>query len=103
MIKNRADNINNKKDIDLSGASNNSGIQYEDKGWKAVKYYRETDEPKVIKLLIRYSGGLVKNEKQAVYILLGFAILAIIVSLFLWFGNNVYEAPPEPPPSPVQF
>ena len=98
-----ADNINNKKDIDLSGASNNSGIQYEDKGWKAVKYYRETDEPKVIKLLIRYSGGLVKNEKQAVYILLGFAILAIIVSLFLWFGNNVSEPPPVPPPSPVQF
>ena len=44
--------------------------------------------PKVIKWLMKLSGGLIKNEKQAQYALLGLVILAIIVSLILFFGGG---------------
>ncbi len=41
--------------------------------------------PKVIQWTMKYSGGLIKNKNQAQYVLLGFVILAIIISLFLFF------------------
>jgi len=44
--------------------------------------------PQVIKWTIKYSGGIIKNEKQASYVILGFVVLAIIISLFLIFGRQ---------------
>jgi acetylglutamate kinase len=38
--------------------------------------------------VIKYSGGLVKDEKQASYVIFGFVALAIIVSLVLVFGGG---------------
>lgn len=32
--------------------------------------------------------GIAKNEKEAILILLGFMIIAIVVSLFLFFGSS---------------
>jgi len=52
--------------------------------------------PKIIQWVIRYSGGLVKDEKQANYVLIGLVALAIIISLFLFFGggnNTAGEVP----------
>src|SRR3989344_4958843 len=65
-----------------------SGVKFEDTGYQAVKYYRETTTQKIIKLVMKYSGGAVKDERQAEYVLLGFVVVAIIVSLFLFFGNS---------------
>lgn len=44
--------------------------------------------PKIIELVIKYSGGYIKDEKQASYILIGFVVVAIVISLFLIFGEN---------------
>jgi len=44
--------------------------------------------PKIIQWVIKYSGGLIKDEKQAYYVLIGFITIAIIISLFLVFGYN---------------
>ena len=65
-----------------------SGVRFETNDYPAVKYYRETTTPKIIKLVTKYSGGAVKDERQAEYVLLGFVVVAIIVSLFLFFGNS---------------
>lgn len=56
-----------------------------------------TPTPKIVEWVIKYSGGYVKDEKQASYVLVGFAALAIIISLFLFFGggNSVPPLPPE--------
>jgi hypothetical protein len=51
--------------------------------YKAIKFYNETDTPKMVQLVMKYSG--VKEQKQAEYILLGFVVLAIGISLFLFF------------------
>lgn len=39
--------------------------------------------PKVIQWTIKYSGGLIKNKKQAAYFLLAFVVLALIFSFYL--------------------
>ena len=64
-----------------------SGIKFETDSWKAVKYYNETSTPKVIQWVMKFSGGSIKEERQAEYILLGFVIVAIGISLFLFMGN----------------
>ena len=53
-----------------------------------MRYYREPQSPKVIQWVMKYSGGLIKDEKQANYVLIGFAVLAIIISLFLFLGGD---------------
>ena len=73
------------------------GIQFEIPSYGAVKYYQETDTPKMVKLVIKLSGGAIKEQKQAEYILLGFVVVTIIVSGFLVFSGGSktkIEAPP---------
>jgi len=36
--------------------------------------------------IVKYSGGLIKDENQAAYVIIGLVIVAIIISLFLFFG-----------------
>ena len=59
--------------------------------------YVEYDEtPKIVSLVIRYSRGLIKDEKQANFFLLGFVILAISLSILLFgmFGLNKSKQEP---------
>jgi len=53
--------------------------------------------PAKYKTIIKISGGLIKNEAQASVFLLIFSVLAIIVSLFLFFGidGGAPNAPAE--------
>ena len=64
------------------------GIQFEVPSYGAVKYYNETDTPKMVKLVMKYSGGMIKTERQAEYVLLGLIILMFAVSFYLFFGGT---------------
>jgi len=44
-----------------------SSIKFETDSYKAVKFYNETDTPKMVRLVMKYSGGLIKEQKQAEY------------------------------------
>jgi hypothetical protein len=44
------------------------------------------DEGFLIQWVMRVSGGRIHDAKQANYVLLGFAVIMIVVSLFLFFG-----------------
>ncbi|MDI6603089.1 MAG: hypothetical protein QME57_03170 [Patescibacteria group bacterium] len=94
---------NNKNGIDLSKSLSESITKSQGEQWPSGPYVSPT-APKIVQWLIKYSGGLIKNEKQATYVLLGFVVLAIIVSLFLLFGGEKtvkFEVPPlETPPMP---
>ncbi|KKT29664.1 MAG: hypothetical protein UW15_C0008G0030 [Parcubacteria group bacterium GW2011_GWC1_44_10] len=48
----------------------------------------QTPTPKIVGWVIKYSGGAIKDEKQANYVLIGFVAVAIVVSLFLIFGGG---------------
>jgi len=78
----------NDEGIDLSGALKDSdtGVKFEGEQRYARSYYPGT--PKMIRWVIKYSGGLVKDKKQASYVLIGFVALAVIVALFLIFGGG---------------
>jgi hypothetical protein len=64
------------------------GVKFDIPSYGAVKYYNETATPKMVKLVIKISGGAIKEQKQAEYILLGFVVVAIGISLFLVFGKG---------------
>lgn len=51
--------------------------------------------PKIVGWVMQYSGGYIKNETQANYVLLGFVVLAIIVSLFFFLSGNSKSTPAE--------
>jgi len=94
---------NNKENIDLSGALKDSNASSSQNEYRAIRYYHESSTPKIIQWTIKLSGGLIKNEKQAGYVLFGFVTIAIIVALFLVFsgGENKIEVPPlKLPPLP---
>ena len=90
-----AEDKDNKGGIDLSGAlkGSDTGVKFEDQWQRSSRaFYPGT--PKIIQWTIKYSGGLIKNERQASYTLLGFVALAIIVVLFLIFsagGTKIEE------------
>lgn len=48
----------------------------------------DSELPKMVRLVMKLSGGAIKEQKQAEYILLGFVVLAILVSLFLVFSGG---------------
>ena len=88
------DNKNNEG-IDFSGALKDSGtgVKFEDTGWRAMRYYKETQIPKMIQWAIKYTG---LSERQAGYTLLGLALIAIVVSLFLFFSGGGAGTQPLP-------
>ena len=65
-----------------------SKIVFEGEQFQRTTRSFETPTPKIVQWVIKYSGGAVKDERQANYVLIGFVVLAIIVSFFLFFGGS---------------
>ncbi len=65
-----------------------SGVKFETDSYKAVKFYNETNTPKMVRLVMKYSGGAIKEQKQAEYVLFAFAIIVFIISLYLFFSKG---------------
>ncbi len=81
------------------------------KEWRPSEKYTKKPTPKMIGLIMKCSGGLVKNETHANYVLLG--IFALVVALSIIFfvstfsgdktkieaprGSNIIYPPNEPP------
>lgn len=51
------------------------------------------DVSKMVENVIKYSGGLIKNRKEATSFLFGFVVIAFIITLFIIFngGKNKVE------------
>ena len=63
---------------------------FEEKYQTNVSY--DSDTPLVIEWVMKYGG--IKEQRQAEYILLGFVVLVVVISLFLFFSGGV-DIPPE--------
>jgi len=61
---------------------------FEGEEFQRTRQSFQTPTPKIVKLIIKYSGGLIKDEKQANYVLIGFVTVTIVISLFLIFGGG---------------
>ncbi len=64
-------------------------VQFQE--WRPPQYKAQV--PKIVQWLIAYSGGLVKNEKQATQVILGMAIAMAIISVFLFLKAVRSPAP----------
>jgi hypothetical protein len=64
------------------------GVQFEEDQWKSGLPTFADEGPWIVRLLIKYSGGTVRDQKTAEYILLGLVIVIIIVSVFLFFNGG---------------
>lgn len=49
----------------------------------------KSDTPRMVRFVIKYSGGLIKDQKQAEYVLLGITLLFFLISGYLFFGGNL--------------
>jgi len=66
----------------------NGDVQFKEE-WRPQKFVpRKSWGEKLAEALVKYSGGLIKDESQADYVILGFVVVAIIISLFLFFGRG---------------
>ena len=61
---------------------NNTGVEFEQYRNAQMSSHKV---PTMVALVMRYSGGRIKDEQQANYVLLGIAILTFLVSLYFWF------------------
>lgn len=88
----------NQEEKDISGIdlSKSFSENREFQGEKSSsEYFFRPGTPKIIQWTVKYSGGIIKNERQASYVLLGFIVLTIIVSIILFL--NILKGPAIPP------
>ncbi len=64
------------------------GVQFDTPTYGAIKFYKEKEPPKMVKAVIKYSKGAVKNQKQAEWTLFVFVVVAVGISIYLLFGAN---------------
>jgi len=82
----------------------NGDVQFKEEWRPQVAVPRKGWGEKLAGFLVKYSGGLIKDENQASYVILGFVVAAIIISLFLFFGGGqkVGKAGKTPIPNSLQ-
>ena len=73
-------------------------VVFEGEEFQQPSQFFQTPTPKIVEWVIKYSGGTIKDKKQANYVLVGFVALAIIISLFLISGGGGNEAEFKAPP-----
>ena len=72
------------------------GVQFQEDRWsQSSPSFTEDDTPKMVKLVVKYSGGAL-SIKQAEFSLFVFAVVIFVLSLFLFFsGGHKTQKPSE--------
>lgn len=91
----------NNKGMDLSDAikGSDTGVKFEEEK-RRVELADSRKTSKIIQWVIKHSGGLVKNKKQANYILLVFFGIAMLLTIILLI--RIFSDPSVPPAGPPQ-
>ncbi|MDP3402516.1 MAG: hypothetical protein Q8S35_00995 [bacterium] len=75
-----------------------ASVTFEGEEFQRPATSSQTQAPGIMGLVIQSSGGLIKNEKQAQHVLIGFVVIAFIFVFFLMFNSGgtgaKFEAPP---------
>ena len=66
-----------------TGTSN--GTRFDD-AWTPPSGLSASTAPKIVQWTMRLSGGLLKNEQQATYVILAILGIIIVISLFIGYG-----------------
>lgn len=68
--------------------NNQHKIEFENEEFQHSTRSFQNEKPKMPQWIINHSGGKIKNENTANFVLILFVILIIIISLFLIFGGK---------------
>lgn len=80
------ENLNLNKDADINQALKEFEMKFQAEQMAKPPETKEvSDVPKVVKLVMKLSGGAIKEEQQAEYVILGFVVVAILLSIYLFF------------------
>lgn len=63
-------------------------VVFESEGFKSNPRITQSSSPKILGWIIKCSGGLVTTESAAMYIVLGFVTLALLVSAFIFMNGG---------------
>ncbi len=58
---------------------------------KIPEVSKNSDVPKMVELVMKWSGGAIKEQKTAEYVLFGFVVLMFAVSFYLFFGGSAVK------------
>ena len=86
--------MNQEEEVNLENTSEDSSSEVkfdEDSG--DISYGFEGS--RILQLVIKYSGGLIKDKTQAQYVVLGFVAIIIFISLIFFFNRNRPLSPPS--------
>jgi len=73
----------------------NGDVQFKEE-WRPQRFVPQKGwGEKLAGLIVKYSGGLIKDETQASYVILGFVGLSLIIIIVLL--SNVFSSSSEPP------
>ena len=86
-------NQENNNGIDLSKYLDHS-TEKSQTGQRFLGSHVSPTAPKIIQLVIKYSGGLVKDEKQANYVILGFVVLVIVTVIVIVMSSGSNQPRP---------
>ena len=67
------------------------GIKFETDNWKKNVPSLVDDTPKMVQLVMKLSGGAIKDQRQAEYVLLGIVGVFLLISFYLFFSGGPSE------------
>ncbi len=66
---------------------------------KPIENQKNSENTKMIRLVMKLSGGLIEERSTAEYVLLGFALLFFALSIFLFFRGSITTKNTQQPPA----
>ena len=89
------DGLNLNENLEIKKALKEFEMENVEQEQEVPSVSKNLETPKMIQLVIKYSGGSIKNEKQAQYVLLGLVVVIIIITIILLL--NAFRGPSEAP------
>ena len=82
---------------------NELGIEFEDYNkMRQSNLDSHDDMPRIVKLVVKLSGGAIRSKKTAEYVLLVFVVVVFLISLFLVFGGVNKSKSPQLSPTQLE-
>ena len=74
------------KDVEGGGGS---GLEFNEAQSSISQHTQK--EHGIVQWVIAYSGGMIKNKKEAEYVVIGFIVITTLVSIYLFLGIGPVE------------
>ncbi len=83
-------------------SNNRPHISFDNEKWSTPQRHASHQTFSLVRLVIAYSGGFIRTEAQATYVLLGITIIVLVLAVSISFSDGASEYVPQqyevPPP-----